>query len=135
MCEQLAQSCYSAAERPGVEPTASLSRVPRPNHNITKRHQWMMDFHTGGHGDGRTVRARLGLDGARDDNSSSSSSLPAPNHSLPPRSSVTAACLDRRQADLPFHASVVLASPRCRRLAQHNTTFVCQNSKQNTIRQ
>ena len=35
-CEQLAQSCYPAMHRPGVEPATSRSQVQRPNHYTTE---------------------------------------------------------------------------------------------------
>ena len=35
-CEQLAQSCYPATERPGVEPATSWSQVQRPNNHTTE---------------------------------------------------------------------------------------------------
>jgi len=38
-CEQLAQSCYLIAARPGIELTTSQSRIRRPNHYITR---WMV---------------------------------------------------------------------------------------------
>jgi len=38
VCEQLAQSCYLAAERPGIKLMTYRSLVQRPNHHITKPH-------------------------------------------------------------------------------------------------
>jgi len=35
-CEQLAQSCYLIAARPGIELTTFRSRIQRPNHYATK---------------------------------------------------------------------------------------------------